>query len=145
VLRMNGFSLLEVIVAVSILTIGILAVMQMKVVSQRNISSGNIVTAALMLAHSEIERVKGTAEIIGLQDRFASDPNVHDPYLVEYSFADPLSETMQMPVYANCGTGLFDGSGSCLATVTVSWNRGGGGRGGDGEVQLRTMVYEGRS
>lgn len=140
----HGFSMIEVVVAMSIMVVGILAVAQMKIISQRNVTSGNVVTIALLIAHAEIEKIRISEDIAGLQQSFSSDPDSHDPFKVSYTFSDLMAEAMDQPFQANCETGRYDGSGSCIAAVTVSWNRGTGGRGGAGSLQLKTMVKEGR-
>ena len=132
-------------VAMSILAIGIFAVMQMGLLAQRNITSGNIVTTATLLAQSELEKIKNHPSLIGLQDDFAADPDPHDPFQISYDFSDPLAGEFDQPAGANCETAAFDGSGTCLAMVTVAWKRGGGGRGGRGQVQLRSLTYGGSS
>lgn len=141
----GGFSLIEVVVAMSILTIGILAVVQMEIISQRNITSGNIITIATLLAHTEIERIRSSGDVTGLGNRFFTDPDPRDPFKVTYHFSDPHVDDYPQPLLANCETSLFNGSGSCLALVTVSWMRGGVGRGSFGSVTLKTMVHGGSS
>ena len=136
----SGFSLIEVVMAMAILSIGILSAMQMGLLATRNITSGNIVTQAVLLAQVEIEKIRQHRSLADMQDAFSSDPNPHDYLQVAYQFVDPLSRELTGPKALNCGTGKFDGSGTCLATVTVSWRRGGGGRSGNGEVTLRTLV-----
>lgn len=136
----SGFSLIEVVMAMAILSIGILSAMQMGLLATRNITSGNIVTQAVLLAQSEIEKIQTQRTLIDLSETFAVDPNPQDYLKVAYQFIDPLAEDIVGPTAENCETSEFNGSGTCLATVTVSWSRGGGGRGGRGEVQLKTLL-----
>ncbi len=137
----HGFSLIEVVVAMSIFAIGILATMQMGLLAQRNITSGNIVTSAVLLAQTELEKIKNHGSLIDLGDAFDSAKSAHGPFRISYTFHDPLSQEMDAPAQANCETGAWDGSGSCMAVVTVSWRRGGGGRGGKGQVQLTSLTH----
>lgn len=141
--RSSGFSLIEVVVAMSIFAIGILATMQMGLLAQRNITSGDIVSRAVLLGQSEIERIKGHSSLIKLQDTFNSDHNHGGILTVDYFFSDPLADEFESPKRENCETASFDGSGTCLAVVTVSWKRGGRGRGGKGQVQFRTLIHGG--
>ena len=141
-LTQRGFSLIEVVVAVSILAIGILATMQMGLLATRNITSGNIVTQAVLHAQGEIERIKAHGSLANVKELFPEDPLRHGYFQVSYNFVDPLAEEIEEPGSINCATAAYDGSGSCLAEVRVSWMRGGGGRGGRGQVVLKTMFGE---
>ena len=138
----RGFSIIEVVVAMSILSIGILGVMQMGLLATRNITSGNIVTQAVLHAQGELERIKAHRSLAELNERFPGAPRKHGYFMVSYNFVDPLAEQIDQPVSINCETLAYDGSGSCLAEVRVSWKRGGGGRGGRGQVVLKTMLRE---
>ena len=135
-----GFSLIEVVLAMAILSIGILCAMQLGLLAKRNISTGNIVTQAVLLAQTEIEKIKTHRSLIDLKDTFSVDPDPQDYLNIAYQFIDPLAEEVDRPISENCETSDYSGSGTCLAMVTVSWKRGGGGRGGRGEVQLKTLV-----
>ena len=138
----RGFSIIEVMVAMSILSIGILGVMQMGLLATRNITSGNIVTQAVLHAQEELEMIKAHGSIAELKENFPEDPIKHGYFRVSYNFVDPLAEEIDEPGSINCETAAYDGSGSCLVEVRVSWMRGGGGRGGRGEVVLKTMFGE---
>ena len=126
----TGFSLIEVVMAMAILTIGILGSIKMGMLATHNITSGNIVTQAVLLAQSEIEKINNHQSFADLRNIFSSDPNPRDHLKVAYQFIDPLADELADPISFNCGTDKNDGSGTCMATVTVSWKRGGGGRGG---------------
>ena len=56
----GGFSILEVLIGVSIFAIGILAVAKMQYASVRNTTIGNIKSQATMLAHQRMEEIKAT-------------------------------------------------------------------------------------
>ena len=185
--REGGFTLLEVVMAMAIFLIGILATMQMGFMSIRNVTSGNIVTQASLLAQAEIEKIKHTPNVRTLINDFCpagnnnpatavlpcSVPNPVQPvdgngnvipdsglFSVTYSFIDPINATYGVdpgtgaavispstgdPVVGNnpnCRTGTNDGgSGVCLAVVIVSWQRGLGGRGGGGQVEMHTLTH----
>ena len=136
----RGFSIIEVVVAMSILSIGILGVMQMGLLATQTITSGNIVTKAVLHAQGEVERIKAHGSLAELKEKFPEGPTKHGYFRVSYNFIDPLAEQMDQPVSMNCETAAYDGSGSCLAEVRVSWKRGGGGRGGKGQVVLKTIL-----
>lgn len=140
--HLSGFSLIEVVVAMSILSIGIIGVMQMGLLATRNITSGDVVTQAVLKAQGELEEIKVHRSLADLKDNFPEEPRQNDYFRVSYDFLDPLAEKINDPSSINCGTTEYDGSGSCLAKVTVAWRRGGGGRGGSGEVVLKTILGE---
>ena len=138
----RGFSIIEVVVAMSILSIGILGVMQMGLLATQNITSGNIVTQAVLHAQGELERIKAHGSLAEFKEKFPEDPIKHGYFRVSYNFVDPLVEEIDDPVSINCETAAYDGSGNCLVEVKVSWHRGLGGRGGRGQVVLKTMLGE---
>ena len=56
-----GFTLIEVLIGISIFAIGMLAVARMQILSVRNTTVGNLTSQATMLAHQKMEEVKTTA------------------------------------------------------------------------------------
>ena len=56
--RNRGFSLIEVLIAMAIFSIGVLAVGSMQLSTTKNNTSGNITTQATMLAREKIEELK---------------------------------------------------------------------------------------
>jgi type IV pilus assembly protein PilV len=54
----SGFTLIEVLIGISIFAIGMLAVARMQLVTVRNTTVGNITSQATMLAHQKMEEVK---------------------------------------------------------------------------------------
>lgn len=153
--NLDGFTLLEVVVAMSIFVIGILGTVQMSLWAVRNVTSGNIVTQATMLAQSRIEQIKNTSDIKDLTADFPAEVGVipqtgnGQPMVggasfdINYSFTDPIATVAVGGAMPNCQSGSNDGSGSCLAVVTVVWQRGGGGRGGAGQVEMHTLTHGG--
>lgn len=147
----GGFTLLEVVVAMSIFVIGILATVQMGFFAVRNVTSGNIITQATLLAQSRIEQIKNTENLKDLEDDFPAESDIipqggnGQPIVggasfdISYTFTDPLAA--ETGGGANCEDGGNNGSGTCLAVVTVAWQRGGGGRGGQGQVQMHTLTH----
>lgn len=66
--KQSGFSLIEVLIAMAILAISLLAAATMQLGSIRNNASGNMVTQANMLAKAQMEVLKNTADVTTLAD-----------------------------------------------------------------------------
>ena len=64
----NGFSLIEIMIAMAILALAMLAAATMQLGSIRNNASGNTVTQASMLAKAQMEVLKNTPDIADLVD-----------------------------------------------------------------------------
>ncbi len=64
----NGFSLIEVLIAMAILALAMLAAASMQFSSIRNNASGNMVTEANMLAKAQMEVLKNTADVTTMVD-----------------------------------------------------------------------------
>jgi len=62
----RGFSLIEVVCALAVLGIGLMAVAGLQMSAVRNNSTGNEMTAALMLAEARLETLKNTGDITTL-------------------------------------------------------------------------------
>ena len=59
----DGFSLIEMLIAMAILALAMLAAATMQIGSIRNNASGNTVTQASMLAKAQMEVLKNTPDI----------------------------------------------------------------------------------
>jgi type IV pilus assembly protein PilV len=71
-----GYTLIEILIAIAIFAIGILAVAQMQLSSSKNTTNGNITTLAAMLARDKIEELKSediASAVLAVGDY--SDPN----------------------------------------------------------------------
>jgi len=64
----NGFSLIEVLFAMAIFSIGILAVAKMELLTAKNNRSGNEITQATLLVESHMERLKNISDVTDLGD-----------------------------------------------------------------------------
>ena len=113
----KGFSLIELLIALSVLAIGMLAAASMQNSAVRNNTQGNVSTQASMLAKAQIEMLKN-------QD---IDSTVLDPG--DYNDPSPIDEN------GNPG-GIYNrswridplGATARRIRVTVEWNRFGESR-----------------
>jgi prepilin-type N-terminal cleavage/methylation domain-containing protein len=64
----NGFSLIEILIAMAILAVAMLAAATMQLGSIRNNARGNTVTQANMLAKAQMEVLKNTPDIEDIKD-----------------------------------------------------------------------------
>ena len=64
----RGFSLIEILIAMGILALAMLAAASMQFSSIRNNASGNMATQANMLAKAQMEVLKNTSDITTLTD-----------------------------------------------------------------------------
>jgi type IV pilus assembly protein PilV len=115
----NGFSLIELLIALSILAIGMLAAASMNYSAVRNNTNGNVYTQANMLAKGLLESLKSQdIDSAALAPGDYSDPNPVDEN------GNPGGIYMRTWNIANYGTQ------SRQITVTVQWQTvvGGGPR-----------------
>jgi type IV pilus assembly protein PilV len=113
----KGFSLIELLIAMSILAIGMLAAASMQYSAVRNNTTGNVGTQATMLAEAQLEMLK--------------NQDIDSAALVpgDYSDATPVDEN------GNPG-GIYNrswkieplGAAARRIRVSVQWNKFGGPR-----------------
>ena len=101
--KSGGFSLIEVMIALAIFSVGILAVGSMQIWSTKNNTTGNITTQATMLARQKIEELK-TVQNVGDLDS-------------EDGGTDTVGIYSRLWNVAGAGS-------SRRITVTVTWTRG---------------------
>ena len=111
--RNRGFSLIEVMIAMAIFSIGILAVGSMQLSTSKSNETGNLTTEATMLARQKIEELKA---VQNLDEIDSGGANV-GRYLLEWDRGP--RDRMTRPIW-----------------VTVSWT----GRGGPRTVRLDTIT-----
>jgi len=105
----NGFSLIELLVALAILAMSMLAAASMQFGSIRNNTSGNIVTQANMLAKGRMEELKNTRDLTTIS---SGAENGID------------AEGQPGGIYDLAWTVDNLGSSARRITVTVQWTRG---------------------
>ena len=113
----NGFSLIELLIALSILAIGMLAAASMNYSAVRNNTTGNVSTQATMLAEAQLEMLK--------------NQDIDSAALAPGDYSDPT------PIDQNGNPGgIYNrswkidtlGTSARRIKVTVQWNKFGGPR-----------------
>ena len=112
----KGFTLLEILIAISIFAIGVLAVASMQISAIRGNRLGNEVTQATFLAQDKLEELKNSSDI-------ASVPDSND----------------QQGIFTRSWQITPATGDSRLVTVTVTWTVGGASR----NMALRTVTTGG--
>jgi prepilin-type N-terminal cleavage/methylation domain-containing protein len=113
----DGFTLIEILIATAIFSVGILAIFSMQYWSVRNNTTGNITTQAANLARAQIETLKSAADVTALTDGSHPDNPVDEDgnpggiFTCEWFVTNPLG-----------------GSTTRQIEVRVSWTKQGGTR-----------------
>ena len=79
----NGFSLIEVLIAISVIALSMLATASMQFSTVRNNTSGNVLTQANMLARDKMEELIGTLEATKTESELAQIVDGEDPSLID--------------------------------------------------------------
>lgn len=109
----RGFSFVEMLIAMAILSLGLMAAASMQYGSVRNNTTGNVYTQARMLAKAQLEELKGQP----LDNLVVGGP---------YSDGGPVdAEGLPGGIYNRTWAISDWGSGARYITVTVSWDRRG--------------------
>ena len=119
----KGFSLIELLIAMSIMAIAMLATATMQFSAVRNNTTGNISTQANMLARDKMEELMGILEATKTESELVLLVDGEDPVLIDadgnpggifkrrWSLGDPWNSEQ-----------------SRRLTVTVEWTKSGGTR-----------------
>jgi prepilin-type N-terminal cleavage/methylation domain-containing protein len=124
--RQQGYSLIEVVIALAIFSIGILAIAQLQFSAVRNNTNGNLATQATMLAEAQIENLKNTNNVTLLADSVEAK--------IDHSGASGGIYTRTTTI-----TNPMGGDFSRQIQVTVQWVRNGRFR----QVVLKTLTQGG--
>jgi prepilin-type N-terminal cleavage/methylation domain-containing protein len=124
----KGFSFIELLIAMAILSMGMLAAVSMHFGSTRNNTKGNIYTQANMLAKAQLENLKN--QDVGLLVAGGPYPDPNNPI-------NPNGEAGG--IYTRSWTIDNLGTGARRISVTVQWNR----RGSPGSVVVSSNTKGG--
>ena len=114
----RGFSLIEVMFAMAIFAIGILAVAKMELVTAKSNRSAHQITQALLLVESQLERLKNVSDVTTL-DSMDGDKNVN---------IDALGNPGGIYTRTTHVTNPLGGDYSRRVEVSVEWTRQGRNR-----------------
>ena len=118
-----GYTLIEVLIAMAIFSIGILATASLQLSTARNVKAGNLVTQATMLARDKIEDLKRVADVTTLSNGAETHIDAQgDPGGIfdrSWTISNPLG-----------------GSDTRQITVSVSWSHHGENR----SIDLSTIA-----
>lgn len=119
----RAFTLIEILIAMAIFSIGILGMVSLQISTARNTKNGNVITQATMLARDQIETLKRITDVTTLSNGSDADidsqGNPGGIFDRSWTISNPLG-----------------GSNTRQITVTVSWNQKGGNR----SVELSTIA-----
>jgi prepilin-type N-terminal cleavage/methylation domain-containing protein len=119
----RAFTLIEILVAMAIFSIGILGMLSLQISTVRNTKSGDLITRATMLARDQIETLKRVTDVTTLSNGSEADIDVHgNPggnFARSWTISNPLG-----------------GSNTRQITVSVSWNHKGENR----SINLSTIT-----
>jgi prepilin-type N-terminal cleavage/methylation domain-containing protein len=108
----SGFTIIELMIAMAIFSVGILSVVSLQITSARNNSTGNIRTQANMLAMTQLEILKN-------QEIGTLLPGT-------YNDSSSLNEHgLPGGIYSRSWSIIDLGTGARAISVTVQWQRGG--------------------
>lgn len=125
----QGFTLLEVLIAMFVLMVGVLSVAALYFMVARNITTGNVATQGVMLAQSRIDQIKNQPDITTLNGDFNTEVDVvplkgnGQPmdgggiFTIDYRFCDPLEDILD-PASVYNPPNTFQGN-MCAAGVTA--------------------------
>jgi type IV pilus assembly protein PilV len=129
----KGYTLIEMLIAMSIFAIGMLAIAGLQISATRNNTSGNIITQATMLARTQMETLKSVGDLTTLPAGTTPDPN--NPIDDFGNTGGIYTRSWTVNPYIPPSTGVASPTARQL-TVTVQWTRQGANR----NVVLRSIT-----
>ena len=114
----KGFSLVELLIAMSILALGMLATATLQYSAVRNNTSGNVCTQANMLAKDKMEELIGMLEATETESELATMVDGEDPSLIDAN-GNPGGIFKRRWFLGD----PWDSEQSRRLTVTVEWTR----------------------
>lgn len=121
----RGFTLIEILIAMAIFSIGILGVAKLQLWNVKNNTTGNITTMATMLGRGQIDVLKGVADVTTL----TSGEDLDNPIDAEGNPGGIFTRRWTV-------TNPLGGNATRRIDVEVSWNR----RGQNRSVVLTTIT-----
>jgi len=80
----DGFTLIEILIAIAIFAIGFLAIASVQLYNVKNNTTGNVTTISAMLARQKLEEIKSVSDITDLDDSPYNDsPCPGDPEKID--------------------------------------------------------------
>ena len=128
----GGFSLIEVLIGISIFAIGMMAVARLQILTVRNTAVGNFTSQATMLANQKMEEIK-TMDFDDLvpnevEADIDAEGNPGGVYTRTTTISDPSSAG-----FPNLGTHAR------LINIQVQWNAA---HGGNRTIAVNSLTYE---
>jgi len=122
-----GFTLIEVLIGISIFAIGMLAVARMQMLTVRNTTVGNVTSQATMLAHQKMEelKTKAFADLINeVENNIDEEGNAGGIYNRTTTITTPVAPL---------------GTHARQIQVQVQWNAV---HGGNRTIAVNSLTYE---
>ncbi len=124
-----GLTLIEVMIALAIFSIGILAVAQLQILNAKNNTTGNISTQATLLARAKIEDLKNMP-FTHAELNIGTHIDVNNPINIQGTAGGIFTRRWSVSGFAG------DPANWRQVDMTVSWNRLGQNR----QIDLTTII-----
>lgn len=128
----GGFTLIEVLIGISIFAIGMLAVARLQMHTVRNTTIGNVTSQATMLAHQKMEELK-TVALADLAGEAGVENNIDEEGNTGTGGIFNRTTTITPPLDADLALHARE------VTVQVQWNAA---HGGNRNVVVNSLTYE---
>jgi type IV pilus assembly protein PilV len=128
----GGFTLIEVLIGISIFAIGMLAVARLQMSTVRNTTIGNVTSQATMLAHQKMEELK-TVALADLAGEAGVENNIDEEGNTGTGGIFNRTTTITAPADADLALHARQ------VQVQVQWNAA---HGGNRTVEVNSLTYE---